>query len=169
MNNQIKKILKLIFILIITFFSILGVLAFIAIYNYQFKNVRGTNFNSRFSYILSEKTALDGWQEYENYFKSNFDKNKEMGEFRRKFISNELSEGKLKNYNDEKIIKGIIFKDGKRYKAEINPETLEISISKQPLIWHWHWYNWLGIGIDKVHQQTIEEMVNAPLPVKKKN
>ena len=167
MSNQIKNFLKLILILVVVFFSIIGVLASIAIYNYQFKNVRGTDFNSRFTYILSEKAALDGWQEYENYFKSNFDKNREMGEFRKRFISNELLERKLKIYNDEKSIKGIVFQDGQRYKSEINLDTLEISISEQPAIWHWHWYNWLGIGIDKVHKQTVDEMINTPLPVKK--
>ncbi len=162
--KRLNKPFKIGLIIIITCLSLLGIMALIAIYNYHFKPLRSTDFGSRYTYILSDKTALDGWQEYEDYYNKEFSIDKEFGQFRRQFISNELVEGKLKNLGDERIIKGVVFQDGQRYGAEINLDTGEINVNEKLLTWHWHWYNWLGIGLDKIKQQTLEEMVNEPLP-----
>lgn len=170
MKEIIKRLrlpFKIVLIFIVTCLSVLGIMALIAIFNYHFTEFKGTNFASRHTYILSDKTAMDGWQEYEDYFNREFDRDKQFGQFRRMFIADELKDGKLKISEDEKVIKGVVFQDGQRYGAEINLETGEININKQPLIWHWHWYNWLGIGLDKIKRQTLEEMVNTPLPVRK--
>ena len=165
--KRIKLPFKIGLIIIVSCLSILGIMVLIAIFNYHFTAFKGTNFSSRYTYILSDKTAMDGWQEYEDYFNKKFDRDKQFGQFRRMFIADELKQGKIRILENEKVIKGVVFQDGQRYRAKVNLETGEIIINKKPLIWHWHWYNWLGIGLEKIKQQTLEEMVNAPLPVRR--
>lgn len=158
MNKQLivqisKSTIKFMLIILIILLSSLGILTSIAIYNYNY-NI-GNFGDMRYNYILalSEKTSLDGWRVKERHFNTEFSRDREFGEFRRVFVKNQLSDKKLSSHKDPKTIGGKIYTDGKIYRAEINPETFDILIHDQPVIWKWHWYNWLGIGIDKVDRK----------------
>lgn len=60
-----------------------------------------------------------------------------------------------------------MFQEGKKYRAQINLETQEVTINEDPSIWHWRWYNWLGIGLEKIKRQTLKEVIGSPLSIKK--
>jgi hypothetical protein len=64
------------------------------------------------------------------------------------------------------MIRGSVYARANLYGGKIDPKTLNLEIENEPATWHWRWYNWLGIGLDKVYQQTLEEIVNSPLPVR---
>ncbi len=169
MNKQLiiralSPIIKFLLIALVALLSSLGVLALIAIYNYTYNIGNLGSLRHNYIFALSEKTSLDGWIVKESFFNDKFNKNKKMGEFRREFVKNELDDKRLLSNKDPKMIGGKIYVNGGIQGAEINPETFDIVIKEQPITWRWRWYNWVGIGIDKVHQQTVEEIVNTPLP-----
>jgi len=157
MSKSIKTILVF---LPLTFLAIIIFLISIIIFNYKT--------NPDYGFILSQKLKSHAYALQEKKYNQEFNQNKNFGEFCYRFFGNDLNTKKIRLSLDEQVIRGSVYAYGNLYSGKINPITLDMEISNQPAIWHWKWYNWLGIGLDKVYQQTLEEMVNAPLPTRKK-
>jgi len=161
--------LKFFLILIITLFSILGILALTAIYNYNFNNnynIGIMDIRTQYMFALSQKITRDVYPLFEKNYNERYSNNKDRGEFCYSFFGDEVKEKKIKLSLDEQKIRGVVHMDGNSYSAKINPKTLELEINNSPSTWHWKWYNWLGIGLQKIHKQTIEEIASSPLPVR---
>ncbi|MFA5359994.1 MAG: hypothetical protein WC349_03500 [Patescibacteria group bacterium] len=156
MNKNIKKFLLILLIILLV---IIIFLVSTIIFNYKT--------NPDYGFILSQKLRSHAYALQEKEYNQEFNQNKNFGEFCYRFFGNELINKKIRLSLDEQMIRGSVYAYGNLYSGKINPITLDMEINNQPAIWHWKWYNWLGIGLDKVSRQTLEEMVNAPLPVKK--
>ena len=124
--------------------------------------------NPDYGFVLSQKLRSHAYALQEKEYNQKFNQNKNFGEFCYRFFGNELNTKKIRLSLDEQMIRGSVYAYGNLYSGKINPSTLDMEINDQPATWHWRWYNWLGIGLDKVSRQTLEEMVDAPLPARKK-
>lgn len=153
---NIKKFLLVFFL---TFFILFIALISIVIFNYKR--------NPDYGFILSQKLRSHAYALQEEEYNQEFNQNKNFGEFCYRFLGDELKNKKIRLTLDEQIIRGSVYAYGSLYSGTINPNTLDMKINNQPGIWHWKWYNWLGIGLDKVYQQTLEEKINSPLPSRK--
>jgi hypothetical protein len=159
MNESTKKILKIILVFLpLTFLVIFIFLAATAVFIYKT--------NSDYGFILSRRIRSQAYALQEKEYNEKFDLNKNFGEFCYRFFGDELKTKKIRLSLDEQLIRGSVYANGNLYTGAINPKTLSLELNSKPAIWHWRWYNWLGIGLDKVYRQTLEEMVNSPLPVK---
>ena len=123
--------------------------------------------NSDYGFILSQKIRSQAYFLSEEEYNKKYNLDKNFGEFCYRFFGEELNTKKIRLSLDEQVIRGSVYANANLYGGKIDPRTLSLETESQPAIWHWQWYNWLGIGLDKVRQQTLEEMVNSPLPVKK--
>ncbi|MDD4271329.1 MAG: hypothetical protein PHF50_00830 [Patescibacteria group bacterium] len=123
--------------------------------------------NPDYGFILSQKIRSRAYALSEKQYNEKFNLNKNFGEFCYRFFGDELNAKKIRLSLDEQMIRGSVYAGSNLYGAKVDPKTLNLEIESQPATWHWRWYNWLGIGLDKVYQQTLEEMVNSPLPVRK--
>jgi len=117
--------------------------------------------NPDYGFILSQKIRSHSYDLSEKQYNKEFNLNKNFGEFCYRFFGDELKTKKVRLSLNDKTIRGSVYSQANLYAAKVNPETLDLNIENNPTIWHWKWYNWIGIGLDKVHQQTLEEMVNS--------
>jgi len=124
-----------------------------------------TDYNYRFA--LSQRIRSDAYSLAEKDYNESYGLNKNFGEFCYRFFGDELNTKKIHLSLDEQMIRGSVYAQANLYGAKIDPQTLNLEIDSEPAIWHWKWYNWLGIGLDKIYRQTLEEMINSPLPVNK--
>jgi hypothetical protein len=122
--------------------------------------------NPDYGFALSQKIRSRAYFLSEAEYNKKYDLNKNFGEFSYRFFGDELKTKKIRLTLDEQVIRGSVYANDKLYLGKIDPKTLNLEISGQPATWHWQWYNWFGIGLDKIYQRTLEEMVNSPLPVK---
>jgi len=123
--------------------------------------------NPDYGFILSQKLKNHAYSLQEEIYNKKYNFNKNFGEFCYRFHGDELSTKKIRLSLDEQMIRGSVYAQGNLYGGKIDPKTLNMEINSEPAAWHWRWYNWFGIGLDKVYRQTLEEMVNSPLPVRK--
>jgi hypothetical protein len=154
-----KKIKNILVFVPLTLLIILLILLAIVIFTYKT--------DPDYGFILSQKIRRHAYFLSETKYNEKYDQNKNFGEFCYRFFGDELNSKKIRLSLDEQIIRGSVYANGDIYAGTINPKTLALKISDQPATWHWRWYNWFGVGLDKVYRQTLEEMVNSPLPVKK--
>jgi len=160
MTESIKKILKIILVFLpLTFLVIFIFLLATAILVYKT--------NPDYGFILSRKIRSHAYFLSEEEYNKKYSLDKNFGEFCYRFFGNELKTKKIRLSLDEQMIRGSVYAYGNLYGGKIDPKTLSLEVSSEPATWHWRWYNWFGIGLDKIYQQTLEEMVNSPLPVKK--
>ena len=159
-NIMNKKFFKIIFLFLpLTFLIIIIFLISVIILIYKT--------NPDYGFVLSQKIRSHAYFLQEEQYNEKYSLNKNFGEFCYRFFGDELNNKKIRLSLDEQIIRGSIYAYGNLYSGKIDPATLDMKINDQPATWHWKWYNWLGIGLDKVSRQTLEEMVNSPLPVRK--
>lgn len=149
----ILKFLPLVFLIILVFL--------IAAVIFTYKT------NPDYGFILSQKIRSHAYFLSEEEYNKKYNLNKNFGEFCYRFFGDELRTKKIRLSLDEQIIRGSVYANANLYGGKIDPKTLNLEIESEPAIWHWKWYNWLGIGLDKVYRQTLEELANSPLPVKK--
>jgi hypothetical protein len=123
--------------------------------------------DSDYGFVLSQKIRRHAYFLSEAEYDEKYDLNKKFGEFCYRFFGDELDSKKIRLSLDEQMIRGSVYANADVYEGKIDPKTLSLTINDRPATWHWRWYNWFGVGLDKVFQQTLEEMVNSPLPVKK--
>ncbi len=123
--------------------------------------------NPDYGFALSQRIRSQAYFLSEAEYNKKYSLNKNFGEFCYRFFGDELKAKKIRLSLDEQMIRGSVYAYGNLYGGKIDPKTLNLEIESEPTTWHWRWYNWLGLGLDKVYQQTLEEMVNSPLPVKK--
>jgi len=158
MSGTIKKNFKIILVFLpLMLLAILIFLVATIIFIYKI--------NPDYGFILSQKMRSHAYTLQEKVYNERFNLNKNFGEFSYRFFGDELKTKKVRLTLGEQLIRGSVYAGGNLYAGAINPKTLNLEIDSGPATWHWHWYNWLGIGLDKVCQQTLEEMVNSPLPV----
>ncbi len=155
MAKKIKIFLLLLLIILIFIIFLTSLI----IFNYKT--------NPDYGFILSQKLRSHAYALQEKEYNQEFNQNKNFGEFCYRFFGDELNTKKIRLSLDEQMIRGSVYAYGNLYSGNIDPKTLDMQLSDKPAIWHWRWYNWLGIGLDKISRQTLEEMVNAPLPNKK--
>ena len=155
-----KKLFKIIFVFLPLALLVISIFL-ISIIIFIYKT------NPDYGFILSQKLRSHAYALQEEEYNKEFNQNKNFGEFCYRFFGDELINKKIRLSLDEQMIRGSVYAYGNLYSGKINPSTLDMEINNQPATWHWKWYNWFGIGLDKVYQQTLEEMVNAPLPVRK--
>ncbi|MFA6307189.1 MAG: hypothetical protein WC639_05280 [Patescibacteria group bacterium] len=123
--------------------------------------------NSDYGFILSRRIRSQAYALQEKEYNEKFDLNKNFGEFCYRFFGDELKTKKIRLSLDEQLIRGSVYANGNLYGGKIDPKTLSLEVNSEPVTWHWKWYNWLGLGLDKIYRQTLEEMVNSPLPIKR--
>jgi len=140
----------------IGFLSILGIIFMISIINYlSFSNY---NFykeqNSSLNYALMKKTKLDLLRKIDQ----SLDGDINYGELCLGVNSNQFKNNTI-NFNEQKSLTGTYYSNGKTAVVLVDFANEKISIlSSVP--WHWSWYNLLGIGLDKIYQPAISEVVN---------
>lgn len=122
--------------------------------------------NPDYGLALSQKIRSHAYFLSEEEYNKKYNLNKNFGEFCYRFFGDELKTKKIRPSLDERKIRGMVYAEANLYGGKIDPRTLNLEIESRPATWHWRWYNWLGIGLDKIYRQTLEEMVNSPLPVK---
>jgi len=160
LTESIKKNYKIILLFLpLTLLAVFIVLIVMVIFIYKT--------NPSYGFILSRKIRSQAYVLSEKQYNEEFNLNKNFGEFCYRFFGDELKTGKIRLSLDEQKIRGSVYANGNLSIGKINPKTLNLEIENKPATFHWQWYNWLGIGLDKVYQQTLEEMINSPLPVKK--
>jgi hypothetical protein len=123
--------------------------------------------NPDYGFILSQKIRSHAYFLSEKEYNKQYNLNKNFGEFCYRFYGDELNTKKIRLSSDEQMIRGSVYARANLYGGKIDPRTLNLEIESEPATWHWQWYNWFGIGLDKIYQQTMGEMINSPLPVKK--
>ncbi|MBI4779497.1 hypothetical protein HY797_03540 [Candidatus Falkowbacteria bacterium] len=160
MIEPIKKKFKIILIFLpLMFLTVIIFLVLIVIIIYKT--------NPDYGFALSQKIRSHAYFLSEKEYNEKYNLNKNFGEFCYHFFGDELKTKKARLSLDEQMIRGTVYAGANLYGGKIDPKTLNLEINSQPATWHWKWYNWLGIGLDKIYRQTLEEMVNSPLPVKK--
>ncbi len=155
-KKRIKNILVFLSLILLIIFVLLAVTVVFA-----YKT------NPDYGFILSQKLKSHSYFLSEKEYNNKFNQDKNFGEFCYRFFGDELKTKKIRLSLDEQMIRGSVYANANLYGGKIDPKTLNLEIENKPATCHWKWYNWLGIGLDKVYRQTLEEMVNSPLPVKK--
>ena len=159
MTDPVKKFFRIVFVFLpLTLLVALIFLTATAVFIYKT--------NPDYGFILSQKIRSQAYALQEKVYNEKYNLNKNFGEFCYRFFGDELKTKKIRLSLDEQMIRGSVYAYGNLYAGKIDPETLSLKIESEPATWHWRWYNWLGIGLNKVYQRTLEEMVNSPLPVK---
>jgi len=157
-----KKNFKIILVFLPLVFLILVIFLFLTV-------ILIYRVNSDYGFILSQKIKSHAYFLQEEQYNEKYSLNKNFGEFCYRFYGDELNTKKIHLSLDEQMIRGSVYARANLYGGKVDPKTLNLEIDNQPATWHWKWYNWFGIGLDKVYQQTLEEMVNSPLPVLQSN
>lgn len=159
MTESIKKTFKLILVLLpLALLAIMIFLIFMVISIYKT--------NPDYGFALSQKIRSQAYFLSEAEYNKKYKSDKNFGEFCYRFFGDELKTKKIRLSLDERKIRGTVYAEANLYGGKIDPQTLNLEVEGQPATWHWHWYNWLGLGLDKIYRQTLEEMVNSPLRVK---
>jgi hypothetical protein len=120
-----------------------------------------------FGYVLADKIKMDELKMYDKfrYETKNIPENNITGTFCIDLRADNLDKKSEINLLSENQTEksGILIVNGQKKKASLDTKNNKINISTLSKPWHWHWYNWLGIGIDKVEKQSLEEKVNSPI------
>jgi hypothetical protein len=160
MSLKFKKIFKILSKLVVVFFALLGVLTFCGIIFYNFS---GENIKNAYMRVLTKKTGLEYSDFYElRSYGSNFETStRPVAEFRMMIDEKDLMNSRASLMSESSnFFEGDLYVKGKRYRAQINPSTLEIFVRKKPSPWHWHWCSWFGLGFGNEERPTLEDEIN---------